>query len=120
MMMKLSLLFIITLTALYGNDKSYNRGEMLYFSKVCNGCHGPSAEGGSSAPRLANRKQAYLIKKLLSFRSGKASSQSQEIMVQFAVKLSEEEIEKLSYFLSHHKAKRSEDVSSELLGGFGS
>jgi len=36
------------------------------------------------------------------------------------VKLTEEEIESLTYFLSLHKGNTNKDVSSELLGGFGS
>ena len=119
-MMKPLLLFIATLSCLYSSDMKYNRGEMLYFSKVCNACHGPSAEGGSSAPRLAQKNQSYLKNKLQHFKSGKTANQTQEVMVQFAVKLTEEEIESLTYFLSLHKGNTNKDVSSELLGGFGS
>jgi len=116
------LLFLMLLYAhsLYGSDQQYNRGEMLYFSKGCNGCHGPSAEGGGNAPKLALRDQKELHKKLNSFRLGKANSQSQAMMVQFALKLSEKQIEDLSHFLSHHKGDEGDSVSSELLGGFGS
>ena len=105
---------------LYGADQQYNRGEMLYFSKGCNGCHGPSAEGGGNAPKLALKEQQELHKKLSYFRLGKANSPSQAMMVQFALKLSNKQIEDLSHFLSHHKGDKGEKVSSELLGGFGS
>jgi len=118
--MKHFLIFLSLFSCLCANEMQYNRGEMLYFTKACNSCHGPSAEGGSGAPRLSNKKLSYLKNRLQGFKSGKATSQTQETMVQFAVKLSEDEIEHLSYFLSHHKGNTNEDVSSELLGGFGS
>ncbi len=118
--MKSLLILLFALISVYANEMQYNRGEMLYFSKVCNGCHGPSAEGGSSAPRLSNKKQIYLKNRLYYFRRAKVSSQTQEVMVQFSVKLSDQEIEDISYFLDHHKKSNTEAVSSELLGGFGS
>ena len=119
--MRLVLLLALLLSfTLYAADKQYNRGEMLYFSKGCNGCHGPSAEGGSGVPKLAQKRQINLSHKLKSFRLGNVSSQSQEMMAQFALKLSDQEISDLTYFLSHHKDANHEGVSSELLGGFGS
>ena len=118
--MKLFLIFFSFFSCLYANEMEYNRGEMLYFSKACNSCHGPSAEGGSGAPRLSNKNQTYLKNRLLYFKRAKVSSQTQEIMVQFALKLSKQDIEALSYYLSHHKKSNIDDVSSELLGGFGS
>ena len=115
------LFFVVLLTSgLWATDAQYNRGEMLYFSKVCNGCHGSSAEGGGSAPRLAGKTIPYIKTKLQYFRKAKVSTQRQEVMVQFALKLSDENIDDLSYFLFHHKGNDTKDVSSELLGGFGS
>jgi len=111
---------LLLVFVLEGTDSQYNRGEMLYFSKGCNGCHGPSAEGGGSAPRLAQKHQDNLIKRLIDFRAGNVKSQSQEMMMQFALKLNDQEINDLTYFFSHHKCGDDEDVSSELLGGFGS
>ena len=119
-MMRLALLILLCSLTLLGVDQQYNRGEMLYFSKGCNSCHGPSAEGGGSAPQLAQKRQNTLSNKLAFFRAGNAKSQSQEMMVQFALKLSDQEIADLSYFLFHHKGDKAESVSSELLGGFGS
>ena len=118
--MKFFLLLIFSLSCASANDAEYNRGEMLYFSKACNSCHGPAAEGGSGAPRLSHKKESYLKKRLSYFRSAKVSSQTQEVMVQFALKLSNVEIDAVSYFLSHHQQSETEAISSELLGGFGS
>ncbi len=118
--MKIFLLLVVGFFSLFATDMQYNKGEMLYFSKSCNSCHGPSAEGGSGTPRLSHKKQNYLKSRLYYFRKGKVSSQQQEVMVQFTLKLSDAEIEALSYFLSYHKKSDTQGVSSELLGGFGS
>ncbi len=118
--MRFILLFIILIVQMYADEDSYNRGEMLFFANACSSCHGPSAEGSSTYPRLANKKMAYLKKKLMDFRAGKAQSVSQQMMSQFAEKLSDKNIEDLSYFLSHHKKVHYEDVNDDVLGGFGS
>ena len=118
--MRFILVFVILIVQLYADENMYNRGEMLFFANGCSSCHGPSAEGSSTYPRLANKKQAYLKKKLIDFRAGKAQSVSQQMMSQFAEKLSDENIEDLSYFLSHHKKVQYKDVNDDVLGGFGS
>ena len=118
--MRFILLFIILAVQIYANQDAYNRGEMLFFAKGCSSCHGPAAEGSSTYPRLANKKQIDLKKKLIDFRDGKAQSVSQQMMAQFAEKLSDKHIQDLSYFLSHHKKIEYEDVCDDVLGGFGS
>jgi len=118
--MKLIILSIIIITTLFAGNGSYNRGEMLFLSKGCTGCHGPSAEGSSTYPRLANKKEAFLIKKLTDFKAGIADSVSQQMMAQFAQKLSNQNIKDLSYFLSHHKKVKIENLSDDILGGTGS
>jgi len=118
--MRFILVYIILITEIFANEAIYNRGEMLFFNNGCSSCHGPSAEGSSTYPRLANKKQVYLKKKLLDFRIGKAQSVSQQMMSQFAEKLSDKNIDDLSYFLSHHKKVEYEDISDDVLGGVGS
>lgn len=120
MRMRFIFLFVILLTKIYADSDAYNRGEMLFFANACSSCHGPSAEGSSTYPRLANKKSSYLKKKLIDFRAGKASSVSQQMMAQFAKKLSDRDIDDLSFFLSNHKEVPVEDVEDDILGGFGS
>lgn len=105
---------------MYANEDMYNRGEMLFYANACSSCHGPSAEGSSTYPRLANKKRAYLKKRLIDFRSGKARSVSQQMMAQFAKKLTNKDIDDLTFFLSTHKKVHIEDVDDDILGGFGS
>ena len=118
--MRLIIVLGIMFTILSANDASYNRGEMLFFANGCSSCHGPAGEGSSSYPRLANQKGTYLKKKLIDFRAGKAISVSQQMMSQFANKLSDQEIKDLAYFLSHHKKEDINDVNDAYLGGVGS
>ena len=118
--MRLVILFFLEVVQLFANDASYNRGEMLYFSNACSSCHGPSAEGSTTYPKLANKDEKYLVKKLKYFRVGKVDTVQQQMMSQFATKLNDQEIEDLSHFFADHKKSEIEDVEDDLLGGFGS
>lgn len=104
---------------MYGNEL-YNRGEYLYFAKACSSCHGPSAEGGGSAPMLANKPQKYLENKLHDFKNGKVNNSNQEMMSQFVRVLNDKDIKAITTFLSEHKEKDIPDVSDDILGGVGS
>ena len=118
--MRFIALFVLFMNTLVADEASYNRGEMLFFAQSCSSCHGPSAEGSTSYPRLANKKSAYLEKKLKDFRAGKAQSVSQQMMAQFVAELSDQNIKDLVYFLSHHKREKIEDMNDAYLGGVGS
>jgi len=118
-MKHISILVLFVLT-LYASSSSYNKGEMLYFSKACNGCHGVNAEGGGTTPRLANRTKKYLIQRLKYFKNGRVTTIKQEMMVQFIINLSNEDIENIATFLCEHKKLQTRDVSEDLFGGYGS
>jgi len=118
--MKYISILVICVLTLYASSSSYNKGEMLYFSKACNGCHGVNAEGGGATPRLANRTKKYLIQRLKYFKKGRVSTIKQEMMVQFIINLSNEDIENITTFLSEHKKLQTRDVSEDLFGGYGS
>ena len=118
--MRLFFTLLLFLSSLFADEAAYNRGEIIYFSKGCTSCHGPAAEGSSSYPALAHKKEAYLEKKLKYFRAGKVDSVSKQMMSQFARKLSNQDIQDLVVFLAHHKDVEIEDVSDDILGGFGS
>jgi len=114
--MKYMICFLLLAVQAFSNDLSYNRGEILYFSKACSSCHGASGEGSSTYPRLANKKEKFITQKLQNFKAGKADSVSQQMMAQFAQKLSGDDINDLAHFLSHHKKVEVEDVNNDLLG----
>jgi len=113
-------LFILLVTSIYADSANYNKGEMLYFSKVCNGCHGVDALGGGVYPKLANKKKKYLKERLYYFKKGKVSTQNQEMMVQFILNFSDEDIENIATFLSEHKKRELRNVAEDLFGGYGS
>jgi len=118
--LKLFLGLILFVGYIYAATAQYNRGELLYYSKGCNGCHGSSAEGGGSFPRLANKNKNYLIKRLYYFKQGKSSNQMQQMMIPFALKLSDAQIKDLAMYLSEHKIEETEELSDDLMGGVGS
>lgn len=118
--MKYFLLLLLLLQVLKADEAAYNRGENIYFVKVCNGCHGVDAKGGGIYPSLAHKKRKYLLNRLHYFKKGNVTTQNQEMMVQFIRTMSEQEMQDLVTFLSEHKEKETEDIADHLLGGFGS
>ena len=112
------LFFLLFPLLLLASQNDYDKGRELYFQKGCGNCHGTQAEGSSYYPKLANRSQKYLIKKLINFKNGIASSQKQEIMFTFAKSLKKEDIQDIALYLSHYKVESAKDyeISDELLG----
>ena len=80
----------------------YEKGKELYKAKACYACHGHKLEGIHKFPRLANRAKGYLSYKLSYFRSGKADSQPQEMMITLSADLSDEDIENLALYFSEY------------------
>lgn len=54
-------------------------------------------------PKLANRAKGFLSYKLGRFRDKKSDTQQQEMMIAFAVGLSDEDIENLTTFMEDFK-----------------
>ncbi len=119
-MMKTALFLLLLSIIVTANDALYNQGEMLYFQNGCNNCHGPDAKGSTTYPRLANKPKKYLKQKFDYFKKGKVDTVSQQMMSQFIAPLSKEQMEALIEFLANHKEKHYNDVSDDILGGFGS
>ncbi len=112
-------LLLFSLALLHAQEnKSYQKGANLYFANSCGNCHGTNAEGSSYYPRLANRKQKILIKKLQNFKNGIANTQKQEIMFTFAKPLSPQDMKDITYYLSHFKKENTDKykVEDDLLG----
>ena len=118
--MRIFLFLLLSLSILLSaeENKAYQKGANLYFANSCGNCHGTNAEGSSYYPRLANRKQKILIKKLQNFKNGIASTQKQEIMFTFAKPLSKQDIKYITYYLSHFKKENTDkyEVEDDLLG----
>ena len=92
-------------------------------SKGCSSCHGNKAEGMHRYPSLANRAKGYLTYKLKRFRDKLSDNQQQEMMIAYAVDLSDEDIENLTIFMSEYvdeENKESYDDSYHTHGDGGS
>ena len=102
---------------------SYEKGKELYVAKACYACHGHKLEGIHRYPRLANRAKGYLSYKLKHFRQRKADTQQQEMMIDFALTLSDEDIDNLTTFFTDYKEdslQEKYDDSYEVYGDGGS
>ena len=120
--MRFLLLFFFMLSFLQANS-SYDKGKVLYMQKGCYSCHGNKAEGIHKYPSLANRAKGFLAYKLKRFRSKHADNQQQEMMIAFAVGLSDEDIENITSFLYAFKEEdlgKKYDDSFRLHGDGGS
>lgn len=113
------IVILLTRTILIADTSvSYELGKRLYYANGCANCHGTNAEGSSYYPKLANKKEVFLTKKLQDFKNGISQTQKQEIMFTFAKSLTQKDIQNLSYFLSHFKKDNSNkyEVHPDLLG----
>lgn len=74
-------------------------GETLYRS-VCRACHGPTARGMASFPRLAGRDADYLETRLVQYRAGETVGPNTALMRPHAANLSDEEIAAVSAYIA--------------------
>lgn len=120
-MRHLLLLFCLA-ASLSAETDLYARGEVLFFEKGCNGCHGTKAEGLHTYPALANRAKGFLSAKLKRYRAKEAPTQMAEMMIPFAEPLSDEEIDAITTFLSEFTDDQTEryDPGYESWGDGGS
>jgi len=120
----LRFIFISLLFFTFSHAKTpYELGKDLYLQKTCFSCHGNKAEGMHNYPRLANRAKGYLSYKLTNYRKKISNTQQQEMMVAFAIDLSDNDIENLTIFLNEYKddeSQESYDDSFETHGDGGS
>lgn len=96
------LLFVSTL-ALFAEPSAYDQGKKLYFEKGCNGCHGISASGSGQYPALAFRRKPFLMTKLKGYRAKQGTTQLSQMMIPFAIALSDTQIDALTTFFSEFK-----------------
>lgn len=101
--LRLIILFGITTTLCFAASSTYNQGKKLYFEKGCNGCHGISASGSSQYPALAYRRKPFLEEKLKQYRAKKGATQASQMMIPFALTLSDKQIDALTTFFSQYQ-----------------
>lgn len=100
--MRKILLMAIHAMALIAAPSAYDQGKKLYFSKGCNGCHGVSAGGTDLYPALAYRRKAFLVYKLKRLRTKQGDTQLAQMMIPFAMALTDTQIDALTTFLSDY------------------
>ncbi|CAE6890252.1 MULTISPECIES: c-type cytochrome [Pseudomonas] len=86
--------------ALSGAEKLYYQGDLKRGLPACYSCHGPSAAGGGSFPRLAGQQADYLAEQLIAWRKLERSGDHDNTMGHIAAKLKEDEIKSLATYLS--------------------
>jgi cytochrome c553 len=83
------------------------------FSAVCVACHGAGGNSGTPAnPRLSQQHDAYIVKQLQEFKSGKRPN---PIMQGFASQLSDQDMKNVAAYLGAQKAKPNFAKDKELV-----
>ena len=121
--MKFHLTILTIFLSIHLYSDSYEKGKTLYKEKACGGCHGVKLEGMNNYPYLANRSKGFLTYKLKGFRSQESFNQQQEMMIPFAIGLSDEDIDDLTTYMHNYveeKNSKSYDDSFEVHGDGGS
>jgi cytochrome c553 len=96
------ILFFLTVSSLLSSPSLYDQGKRLYFANGCNGCHGISAGGTNQYPPLAYRRKAFLEHKLKAYRAKQATTQLSQMMIPFALTLTDTQINALTTFFSQY------------------
>jgi len=104
--LRLTTIIFLLISILHAKT-SYELGKDLYVKKGCYSCHGNKLEGLHQYPHLANRAKGYMTYKLKYFRSGKADTQQQEMMIVFAQSLSDDDIENLTTYMYEYVEEES-------------
>ncbi|WP_299480007.1 c-type cytochrome [uncultured Roseibium sp.] len=73
-------------------------GEKLY-KKSCRSCHGPTAKGMASFPKLAGNTEDYLVERLNKYRAGEKVGPNTALMVPRAKNLSDDDITNIVTFI---------------------
>ncbi|MEM7664150.1 MAG: c-type cytochrome [Paracoccaceae bacterium] len=76
-----------------------DEGAKLY-KKECRSCHGPTAKGLASYPRLTGQPVEYLIDRLERYRAGEKFGPNTPLMAPRAKKLSDDDIANVVSFIA--------------------
>lgn len=100
--MKIASLKMMVLVALFGSSPALAEdlvdGEALY-KKNCRACHGPTAKGMASFPKLVGHPAEYLVDRLERYRAGERIGPNTSLMAPNAKNLSDDDIANLVTFI---------------------
>lgn len=97
--MKIIFFLSILLSSLIASP-SYENGKKVYLHNGCGDCHGRNLEGLHKYPYLANRAKGYMTYKLKRFRDKISETPQQDMMIPYAINLSDEDIENLTTYMN--------------------
>lgn len=84
-------------------EKLYRAGDTARGLPACSACHGPTGAGNAAAefPRIGGQNTGYAANQLKSYKSGERGAAGKgQIMATIAAKLSDQEIQALSSYIS--------------------
>ena len=73
--------------------------ETLY-KEVCKNCHGPTAKGMASYPKLIGHGSDYLVARLEQYRAGEKIGPNSPLMIPHAAELTDEDIAGLAAYIT--------------------
>lgn len=94
-----SVVAVAMLGAVQVRAQDSSAGEELYQS-VCKNCHGPTARGMASFPKLAGQPTDYLMARLQQYRADEKVGPNTALMQPHATGLSDEDIANLAAYIS--------------------
>jgi len=74
--------------------------EMVYLKNGCTNCHGFFGQGTSTGPRLQNKTEKLLLRRLRNLQKDITRTPDGEIMVQFAKTLDANQTKAMAHYLS--------------------
>ena len=86
------------LSAASAGAQDIEKGGQLY-KKQCRSCHGPTAKGLASYPKLVGKPVEYLVQRLEQYRAGERLGPNTPLMAPRARKLSDEDIADIANFI---------------------
>jgi len=89
----------ILLCSSHAGAQDIAAGEAAYQS-VCRNCHGPTAKGMASFPKLAGQSADYLEGRLQQYRAGEKVGANTALMRPHAVDLSDAQIADLAAYIA--------------------
>ena len=90
--------------------------EMIYLKNGCPNCHGFYGQGTSSGPRLQNKKEAYLLRRLQDLQKDISRTAEGGIMIPFAKSLDENQTRAMAHYLSIIKTSYENQIEYDYEG----
>ena len=91
------LLVVSDITMVAGGDID---AETLYIQYGCTGCHGFYGQGTNIGPRLQNKREEILLRRLKNLQKGITRKANGTVMISFAKSLDENQTKAMAHYLS--------------------